>query len=342
MNTITKVVNQAKQTITFSFVDEKGKKRTITPSLRVADAIKSLYFSAEELSQIGDELISRWNAKQVPVVVPTPTPTPIPTPTPVPGAVSWSTVGWPNGTIGKGAWAGSQIVAADRFQMVAGAGKNGRTAAQVVVRPGDDPISDTGERSEVYAMMDASGNMILESESSGTQFYGFSIKLDEGLKGPDLKHSGGYWNIVAQLHGPNSLNTSPIFALNATDQYYGYLYAGDLDSDSKSVGKALMLSDSSLQPGKWVDWIVMLPFAKANGAAAIWRRNEGETAFRQVFSEERIPTLQYRSSVNGGAVDPASYWKHGLYRPKGLTHTNRLWLGGMARSTTFDAVAGVL
>jgi Polysaccharide lyase len=244
--------------------------------------------------------------------------------------------GWENGITAKGNWKYIQSMAADRFQRVASPVRQGSYAARVEVRPGDDPIGSSGERAEVLVMTDAAGNAINESLSSGTQYYGFSVRLDSAWTPPQTGADGN-WAIVFQLHGPDVLAASPSVAVSVLKRFSIDCCSGNLDSASQSLRwKSFVLSDSSLNVGHWVDLVLKITFAvDFTGSIVVWRRNEGQTAFSQVLSVNNIPTLQYKSSVGPVA---AHYWKHGLYRSKQTTVTNVLWLDGLSRADSFDEV----
>ena len=247
--------------------------------------------------------------------------------------------GWENGLLlGQGNWKSAQVVAGDRLQLVTDPVRQGRYSLRVEVRPGDDPIHSSGERAEVLVMTDANGSPINESEASGTQYFAFSVRLDAGWQ-PPVPEKNGNWAVVFQLHGPDELKTGPSFAVSVLDHFNIAIHAGDLDSPAKSLQwKSYEFSDSGLTPGKWVDLVLRIKFAKDfTGSVTVWRRNEGQGGFAQVLLLEDIPTLQYRSSL--GPVG-AHYWKHGLYRSKQATITNVLWLDGLTRGESFDEVVG--
>ena len=243
---------------------------------------------------------------------------------------------WENGLVGHGNWKALQVVASNRFQRVTDPVRQGRYAARVEVRPGDDPINSSGERSEVLVMSDRRGKPINETESSGTQYYAFGVRLDSKWQSP-TPDKNGRWATIFQLHGPDALKASPSFAVSVLDHFNIVLHSGDLDSRTNSLQwKSYAFSDGSLNPGKWVDLVIRIKFAKDfTGSVAVWRRNEGQSSFRQVASLENVPTLQYRSSL-GNVGD--HYWKHGLYCSKQTTITNVLWLDGLTRGDSFDDV----
>ncbi len=240
---------------------------------------------------------------------------------------------WEAGLRGPGNWKNLQIVEADRFQQVTDMVRQGRYAVRVEVRPGDDPIQSSGERAEALVMTDSAGKPINEGEQSGTQFYAFSVRLEPDWQAPETDRSSA-WAIVFQLHGPDQLKASPSVAVSVQNEFNIAIYGGDLDAGARH--RHYPLSKSSLAPGSWVDLVLKVKFAKdATGTVEVWRRDEGESEFSQVLSLADVPTLQYRSSLGG--VGP-HYWKHGLYRSKQKSITNVLWLDGLTRGDSFDAV----
>ena len=241
---------------------------------------------------------------------------------------------WESGITGKGTWGASQIVAADRFQRVMSPVRQGLYSARVEVRPGDDPINSTGNRSEVLHMTNSSGTRFYETESSGTQYYAFSFMLDASWQTPS--NVNGAWAIIFQLHGPDDLKASPSFAVSIYKNLNIAINGGDLDNPSKSVSRSYPLTESTLNIGHWVDLVIKIKFAQDfNGAVEVWRRNEGEMDFKQVLTVDNIPTLQYKSSLGGVGNH---YWKHGLYCSKQTAITNFLWLDGMVRGNTYHDV----
>jgi hypothetical protein len=241
---------------------------------------------------------------------------------------------WKNGITGPGNWLALQAVASDRFQRVTGPFLHSRYAVRVEVRPGDDPIHASGERAEATVMTDVNGNRLYENESSGTQYFAFSVRLDSSWLAPQPL---GHWGSIFQLHGPDSIPVSPAFAISATDKFYVYMQSGDFDASPETpTYRYFELSKSNLNLGHWVDFVIRIKFAKdCTGSFDVWRRDEGEDEFTLVLSENNVPTLLYRSSL--GSVGN-HYWKYGYYRPKQTTITNILWLGGLARGATFDDV----
>lgn len=250
--------------------------------------------------------------------------------------------GWDQGVIvGPGAWNMGQWMAPDRFQLDTSRVRKGQYAVRVEVRPGDDPIQSGGERAEVSVMRDPANNLMWENENSGTQYYAISVYLPTDWRPPSGSVDGNIFGTFFQLHGPDANHTSPVFELGALDHFYLFTLVGDLDyrnvDESKCISKRYTLSDSSLNLGQWTDFVIRIQFAKTfTGSVDIWRRNEGQTNFYNVLSLSKVPTLQFKSSLNNGAVGN-HYWKTGYYRSP-ETYTNVLWIDGPVRGDTFDAV----
>lgn len=243
---------------------------------------------------------------------------------------------WESALTGPGTWRKAQIMGPDRFQRVSDVVRQGQYAARVEVRPGDDPIHSSGERAEVLVMTDRDGRPFSENESSGTQFYAFSVRLAPDWQSPTAAVRGK-WAIVFQLHGPDDLRASPSVAVSVQEQFALDLHGGDLDDRQRALWhKSFPFTDSRLVPGKWVDLVLKIRFAKDHtGTVDVWRRDEGQTAFTKVLEVRDVPTLQYSTRLGG--VKP-HYWKHGLYRSKQTTITNVLWLDGLTRGDSFEAV----
>jgi hypothetical protein len=276
-------------------------------------------------------------------IPPTATPTSIPPtalPAPPPDNVASPVISfsgsWEHGLTGVGNWRYIYMMASDRFQRVTDPVREGQYAVRVEVQPGDDPCDESGERAEVGVMTDANDNRIDENESSGIQYYAFSVRLAPDWQPPEPDWDG-LWGIIFQLHGPDSLEASPSFSVQVLDQFYIMLHSGDLDSPANSLQwEFYPLSNGDLNPSHWTDFVIRIKFASDfTGSVHVWRRDEGQADFALVLSVDNVPTLQYKSS-QGGVSD--HYWQHGFYRPKKNTITHVLWLDGLTRGNTFDGV----
>lgn len=283
---------------------------------------------------------------------------PRPSPLPSPGDVTFRG-DWERGITGPGNWTTAQLVDPGRLQRVTGPVRQGQYAARFEVRSGDRWRTTSGERAEVANMSREDGSLIPENAASGTQFYGLSVRLDPNWETPrGTRDPGGpatcpgrarAWGTILQLHGPDqfpggpsgTFSTSPAFGLNVTnpgasDAFSVSTNAGQLDpSDPFRNETTYPLSEGQLNRGQWVDFILEIGWAgDSSGRINVWRRDEGESDFAQVLSMNNVATLQYVGSVED------HYWKHGFYRAE-CNLTNILWLDGMARGTTFDAVRNV-
>jgi hypothetical protein len=235
---------------------------------------------------------------------------------------------------------------ATRLTVITSPRRKGMYALRVEVRPGDT-LGQSGERAEVARMYGYDGTELVENESSGTQYYGFSVMLPTDWKTtPDS--NGKYWAIILQLHNPDGLTTpsgggvSPALAFEVrsfganADRFSLDMTTGDL-SRSGSIHNFYDFSDGSLNLGKWTDFVIKVKYAKdATGTVDVWRRNEGSISFTNVLSITNVPTLGYNSTVDGGAVGD-HYWSTGFYR-NANSITNVLYLDGMTRGTDFNEV----
>jgi hypothetical protein len=251
---------------------------------------------------------------------------------------------WETGITGPGRWLMTQVKAADRLVRVTSPVRYGSYAAKVEVRPGD--LVYGGERSEVAIFTKLDGSRLNETPASGTHFYAISVRLATDWPTPRGTRDGApvtcntpwAWGVVFQLHGPDSYGMSPAFALVvANASMPGPKYTVSVHAGRKDLTRNLSweLSKSDLALGRWVDFIVKIKFAQdASGAVTVWRRDQGATGFTQVLDKTGLPTLQYTTSSSG----QPHYWKTGFYRPSSCSITNRLWIDGPVRGSTFDAV----
>ncbi len=227
--------------------------------------------------------------------------------------------------VGNHNWVSIQAYAPDRIRLI----KDRRgTYARVEIRKGDHPLHcpDCSERSELVMMQDEHGNPLYENLTSGTQRYTFSIKFDPSWR-TMIGNNNGAWGIFLQLHGPDNLGTNPAFELNATDRITFGLHTGDIN---KSKSKDYKLLNGKLNKGHWIDFILTIKYAaNKTGFVTIQRRDEGKTDFTQVLNLVNIPTLQYSSKVNNGAVGD-HYMKLGLYRNQ-EPFTSVLYIDGFTR-----------
>lgn len=242
---------------------------------------------------------------------------------------------WESGEVtgsGHKNWKQLQAVAPDRITVISEGARQGRKAARFEVRSGDNPLDfccHKTERAEVLGIQDKNDNDVYENVDSGTQRYSFSVKFDESWQ-TIVDNGDGAWGIFLQLHGPDGPNaTNPALAFSATDKIRLNMRTGDIPTSEVVEHE---LADGSLNKGKWIDFMLIIKFAKDNsGFVKLQRRNEGESKFTPVLDVEGIPTLQYDSNVDNGAIGK-HYWKHGLYRNQ-QKFTSVLYLDGLKRES---------
>lgn len=222
--------------------------------------------------------------------------------------------------VGNKNWRNTQAAASDRISLIRG---SRGTYARVEIRNGDHQsnCSSCTERSEVVMMQDENSNPIYENLSSGTQRYTFSVKFDTSWQAP-------VWSIFTQLHGPDDLGVNPAFAFEASDKITFSMRTGDI---TRNRGGDYELLNGNLNKGHWIDFILIVKYAKDNtGYVKIQRKDEGQTGFTQVLNLVNIPTLQYNPNVNDGVVGN-HYMKLGLYRDQ-EAFTSVLYLDRFTRT----------
>jgi hypothetical protein len=258
------------------------------------------------------------------------------------------------------AWTVLQVEALSRISRVADlTAPRGWTSAQFTVQPGDQIGSSSGERAEVTSAFDKTGTLFQVGGLTGHEFYALSVKAPVGWVNPMV--SGHGWGIFLQLHGPTDSvwglsGASPALALSLTSQFELNYAAGDYDDYSGLGSTIIQLSDSAINSGSWVQFVIEVTWAYNNtGSLTVYRRDVGESAFAVVADSDSIiatintdyasylgtwtgpgiPTLQHSSSAgNFGPHD----WKCGLYRNINASLTSQLMLGPLVRGRTFAAV----
>jgi hypothetical protein len=235
-------------------------------------------------------------------------------------------------------FAEDQSVSPERLRTIGAQSTVSGYALRAQVNPGDNPVPNPDgtihERSELSIMLDSSGNPIDEDQGSGTQYYAISVKLPTSWTPPTGTPAGGEWGIFMQLHSPDSYNSSPPFAFDATNGFSIALYGGDVTT-LQGGPKNYPLSNSALNLGVWVDFILAIKWsAYSDGAIQVWRQDGNSGAgFSSVLNLTGIATLQ----SSAGQVGP-HYWKTGFYRSSSAFNSN-LVIGPIARGTSFGAVA---
>jgi YHS domain-containing protein len=250
------------------------------------------------------------------------------------------------GTVANSGWHHFQAIAAGFVTQPQVLTNHGLSTALVTVNPGDDPLNlEKGtERSEVVKMTDPVTHAeVNEDSTSGTQYFGLSYYFPSNWNASsqlDSTHSD--WSIIWQLHGPNTYQFSPSFAIDAgkksqtgVPQFYINLQSGFIDPKNKksTMHHFPFNSPDNIVPlGHWVDFIIRINFSvTTSGSFTVWRRDEGKNCFHLALDKTNIPTLQ---QTVGESTVPQHYWKQGLYR-RGQLWTDQLLLGPMSRAPSF-------
>ncbi len=132
------------------------------------------------------------------------TPQPQPQPPPAPSVV-WS---GDFETGDRSQWSGAQMVSADRMQVVSSPVREGRYALKVTVKQGDNPISASGNRNELYRMT---------HEPVGSEYYyRWSTMFAPDFPSPKT------WQLFAQWHHEGNNGSPPIeFVVNNEEMILG-------------------------------------------------------------------------------------------------------------------------
>ena len=243
-----------------------------------------------------------------------------------------------------GEWQGRDVWAPDRITNVTSPGYPGVSSVYCfVVKPGDKVGGWTGERAEFSGIRLAKG-ILYESESSGTEYYAFSVYIPTGWKAPEFDPKGGTWGTILQLHGPCTFLNAPPVSIDLINHYTISIRGGDADVLGNWHGKSYELKDGgALRYDKWEDFVLMIKYARDNtGEVRLWRRTDG--ALTNVFEATGVPTMVFKPSVEAKApnerqrmLGAAHYWKQGYYRSTSPNVTSTLYQTGLVRASTFNA-----
>lgn len=257
--------------------------------------------------------------------------------------------GWTRSLFNWGGWQFVQAMSPDRIQLDKTNLNHGMPSMHITVKPGDNPINSSGERTEFSGMM-TGRTLLTENANSHTQYIAVSYKFPAGYDANNYADKyNNFWAANLQLHGPDTLGMSPDFAFGVgrtvaggVPVYAANFFSGAIPYDLYKAGKATAFvhklafkpGTNVVVPDKWTDFIIVINFDVANGSGQIWRRDEGHTGFEKVAEVAGIPTLQTSDKVTAVGEH---YWKQGLYRNVQPGRTNELWIGPTARATTFEA-----
>jgi Ca2+-binding RTX toxin-like protein len=233
-------------------------------------------------------------------------------------------IGYESKLTGSGGWKATQTARSGAISIDNNVARSGNSSVRIEVAPGDKVGSTAGERAELVHPLNSGGGSITEGVNSGTKYFGFSVLIDKNWDAPGR---GSIW----QLHGPSGM--PPAFTFQASDKFSVKTNGGTSGLDKQ---QKFSLSQSSLNKGDWVDWIVKINFSVSNsGEVEVFRRDQGQNSFAKVL-DVNAPTVM---APNG---NPSSLvHKHGLYRDA-EPQKNVLWLDNWVRGDSFDDVAGAM
>lgn len=198
-----------------------------------------------------------------------------------------------------------------------------------VVRPGDQYLSTTGERSE--HRLDSS------IEADGQEhWYRWSTMFPS-----DFVRPAG-WFIFTQLHSDSRFTQSAfkwqLDTIGGVD-YIGLVITCGPFADAAQALNPIESNNlrfqqlAGLNLGLWQDFIVRIRFsASGNGLVQMWHRVEGEAAYTQVINQDNIYTLPTTiGDPTPGTITP----KQGLYRAADAVRTTTLFHDGFARGNSY-------
>jgi hypothetical protein len=237
-----------------------------------------------------------------------------------------------------GGWYGEQIMDACRMHPDGFTTWHGKAAVRVEVDPGDDPLflGENSERAEMLFTQSASGQQVNEEVTGGDQFYAMSYYFPTTWAGTFYP-----WSVI-EAQAPIDCSTgsqtqcnswSHVMQLHTASAFWGALSAGAKTVGGPqtfwlTLGSTYPFSDGGAIPlGSWTDFVLEIDWS--TGAIALWRRDEGKSAFTQVVSA----TESTVTTVSG------VYLKQGLYRGGYVQgRTDVFWIGPTAKGTSFSAV----
>jgi len=270
----------------------------------------------------------------------------------------WDPVSIPNTWLYLTSWDQDRI----RLEVDPTSPKHGMVA-RFEVRSGDHRDGHySGERSELYTMLDSNRKKLPVTAASGHEFYGISVKLSPDWVSPQHESpqkGSTLWGSFMQLHSPNAYNSPPALDLMAENDFHLDMDSGELDQvvqdprtgamkHTKNDSKPLSFTNGDLHRGHWVQFMLDIVWATdTTGSIGVYRRDEGQKNFTQVLDVQGTPTLQFDSFISTdpaqcsscGADNVTHYWRVGFYRSTSHNQTNVLWLGPIVRGTAFDEVA---
>jgi hypothetical protein len=179
----------------------------------------------------------------------------------------------------------------DCFTTETGNARQGTSAAQLTVAPGDT----VGTREACALYWDESG------ETEGNEyFYAWSVYLPPDWTAPpaDMRIVG--WNGLSLPAVTLDVGSDGFFAVEENGGYYDPM-AGTTERNNMTP------TDASAEPGHWHDFVFDVAFhgLDLGGSVIAWHRRDDEVNFRQVVNDTGIFTLQRGDT--GGSLRTAFF-----------------------------------
>ena len=217
---------------------------------------------------------------------------------------TWADVVWRGDfqTGDRSQWSGTEMVSADRLQIIDAPGRPGRYALRALVRQFDDPIHASGNRNELFYN---------SHEPMGSEyFYRWSTMFDPSY--PSYRT----WQVFTQWHQSAGCCGSPPveFYVNGETMY---LRVGPTD--------ALPLWNTPLVRGVWYDFVFHVR----------WSDNPN-VGFVELYLNGDLVLARTRAATN--FPGQLNYLKQGLYRDVVIVPDGIIYHDGMIQATSLDDV----
>jgi hypothetical protein len=198
-------------------------------------------------------------------------------------------------------WDRTQMVSADRLQVVTSPLRQGRYALKATVRQGDDPINSSGNRNELVKMT---------REPVGSEYY-YRFNTMFASDFPSVKT----WQLFAQWHHEGSSGSPPV-------EFYVY---GEEVRLNIGGDPGVIVWKAPLVRGQWQDFILHVKWSPDATVGFVELYHNG-----QLVLPKRSIATQFPGMLN--------YLKVGLYRSDTVTQTGVVYHDGWTMARTLADV----
>ncbi len=199
-------------------------------------------------------------------------------------------------------WSGTQMVNADRLAIVSSPLRQGRYALKATVRQGDNPISASGNRNEVYRFT---------NEASGNEYY-YSWSTMFASDFPNAST----WQVFTQWHHSGCCGSPPV-------EFYVYGSEIRLRVNGSDVWK------TPLVRGQWNDFTFHVKWSPSSTTGFIELWHQGK----------QVVTKRYMTTMYSGQTN---YLKMGLYRNSSISQVGVVYHDGFTMGRTLADVSPTL